>query len=69
MLQAIQQLDRAMYIKELFDPIQTHAVYRVDSDLVNQVKYILKVAGATRFRIVKVRNSNLRIVCFKKAKK
>jgi len=63
---AIESFHSRMYVKELFDPIQTHAVYGVTRDTVPQVKLFLKQScGATRFRVVKTRASDLVIVCFK----
>lgn len=64
-IQAMRFMSRNYIIRELFDPIQTHAVYNVNKDDVIHVKAKLKELSATRFRIVKVSNSNLRIVCFK----
>ena len=54
-------------VQELFDPVQTHGVYGVPDYGVNSVVAEAKERyGATCFRIVKVTNSNLRIVCFKR---
>lgn len=55
------------YVKELFDPVQTHGVYGVPDYSVESVtKQVKEMYGATCLRIVKVTNSNLRIVCFKR---
>lgn len=53
------------YIQELFDPIQTHAVYNVPKEEVDTVKKILYQNGATRLRVVRANSKDLRIVCFK----
>lgn len=57
-----------MDIRELFDPVQTHAVYGVYKQDVPEVKRLLKEKGATRFRIVKNRITGMCIVCFKEKK-
>jgi len=63
--QAVSRIDTSMYIKELFDPVQTHAVYGVNVAIADEVKFALKQAGATRFRIVNANMKGLKIVCFK----
>ena len=68
--QALATINSRMYVKELFDPIQTHAVYAVNEEDVDEVKALLKEQfKATRFRIVNPRISGMRIVCFKINKK
>ncbi len=62
---AVSRIDTSMYIKELFDPVQTHAVYGVNVALVDEVKFALKQAGANRFRVCKAGIKGLKIVCFK----
>ena len=52
-------------VRELFDPVQTHAAYKVPVDAVPEVKSVLKEIGANRFRIVKTGIKGLVIVCFK----
>ena len=52
-------------VKELFDPVQTHAAYSVPAETVNELKLTLKTFGATRFRVVKSGIKGLKIVCFK----
>lgn len=52
-------------IRELFDPIQTHAAYGVPTEQVTIVKQTLKAKGATRFRVVKSGIVGQVIVCFK----
>jgi hypothetical protein len=47
----------------LFDPVQTHAVYQVHPDELDDVKSVLKENGATYFRILTAMNGN-KIVCF-----
>lgn len=57
-------LYRGAYILPLFDPIQTHAVYGItDADIANLKKQLITL-GAKRFRTVKIRKSDLRILCF-----
>jgi len=51
-------------IQTLFDPVQTHAVYNVPAERVDEVKQFLKTAGAIQFRLVKNKNRNVAI-CFK----
>lgn len=67
---SIERLSRnlkpSQYIRTLFDPVQTHAVYNVTLDEVDAVKNELKAVKATRFRIVKTQLiENNCIVCFK----
>lgn len=56
---------RGSYIQSLFDPVQTHALYGIWKDDLEEAKKILKKNGATRFRVVKVRKSDRIILCFK----
>ena len=51
-------------VQELFDPVQTHAVYGVPHNQADEVKQRLKELGAVRFRMVKNRYG-FTIVCFK----
>lgn len=51
-------------VQELFDPVQTHAVYGVPHEQADEVKQRLKQLGAVRFRMVKNRYG-FTIVCFK----
>ena len=60
----LQSISRRHYIKELFDPVQTHAVYGVMAEDLQAVKDTLAEAGAKRLRVVKV-DKFLRIVCYK----
>lgn len=54
------------YIQELFDPVQTHAIYGVSKSRMNEAKDMLKKHGAKRFRIVNPRAAkDLVIICFK----
>lgn len=66
LLQVANNIGNGTYVKELFDPVQTHAVCGVNINDVDHVKAILKEAGAVRFRVVK--NGNFAIVCFKAKK-
>ena len=54
------------YVQELFDPVQTHAVYGTNDDKeeITSVISKLKSIGATRFRVVK-NDYGKAIVCFK----
>lgn len=64
--QAINAISNTHSIRELFDPVQTHAVYNVSETHLDSVKATLKAtAKATRFRIVKTQIKGLVIVCFK----
>ena len=65
---AISNMSSSFYIKELFDPIQTHAVCGVHKDQVAEVKETLKAYGANRFRVVSTHIKDLKIVCFKQKK-
>lgn len=58
-------LGRDQYIQNLFDPIQTHAVYGVYADQVPALKQRLKDLGCNRFRVVSSSGKGLKIVCFK----
>lgn len=52
--------------QKLFDPVQTHAVYRLTDETLPAVKEELKQKGATRFRVVKCHKpSPWRILCYK----
>ena len=55
-------------IEPLFDPVQTHAVYSVNTQEVIEVKAILKKHKATRIRIVQPFMKGIKIVCFKAPK-
>ena len=63
------------YFQTLFDPVQTHGLYGLTDDNLDQAKEWLKEQGATRFRTVKCRSminrkgNGYRILCFKWAKK
>ena len=51
---------------ELFDPVQTHAAYGVNTADVPTLKSLLKEEySATRFRVVKTSITNVNVVCFK----
>lgn len=63
--EAVSRIDSAMYIKDLFDPIQTHAVYGVNVNLLNEVKAAIKYAGGNRFRVISSGIKDIKIVCFK----
>jgi hypothetical protein len=53
-------------VEELFDPIQTHAVYGVPYAQVPTIKAALKEKlGATRFRTVQPMMKGEKIICFK----
>jgi hypothetical protein len=53
-------------VRELFDPVQTHAAYRVPSDQIDHLQQHLKSEhNATRFRRVKTMISGIEILCFK----
>lgn len=53
-------------VRELFDPVQTHAAYKVEDEQIDSLKSSLKEQlGATRFRVVKSGIKGLSIVCFK----
>lgn len=55
-------------LQELFDPVQTHALYGVPVEQVDDVKDELrKKFGATRFRLVTAYNKS-KIICFKTKK-
>jgi hypothetical protein len=53
-------------IRELFDPVQTHAAYKVPAEHVDSLKASMRTKlKATHFRIVKTQIKGLVIVCFK----
>lgn len=52
-------------VRELFDPIQTHAAYGVPVERVDLVKERLRELGAVRFRVVRTGIIGQKIVCFK----
>ena len=53
-------------VRELFDPVQTHAAYQVPTEQIDQLKTELKSNhGATRFRRVKTGIKGIEILCFK----
>lgn len=52
-------------VQELFDPVQTHALYGVPTGSVEQVKQELREKlNAKRFRVVTAHN-NSKVICFK----
>ena len=54
------------YVKELFDPVQTHGVYNVPIEDVEKIKQQLRQCNATRFRVVKLKTIvGICIICFK----
>jgi hypothetical protein len=56
---------RGSYIKPLFDPVQTHGLYGIFEDDLVKAEDILKKNGCNRFRVVKCRDSDFVILCFK----
>ena len=52
------------HVRSLFDTHQTHAVYGICEDQVPFLKCCLKSMGAIRFRVVKIKRSDIRILCF-----
>jgi hypothetical protein len=53
-------------VRELFDPVQTHAAYKVYDYDVNRLKaHLREEHKATRFRVVKSQMKGWVIVCFK----
>lgn len=50
-------------VKEIYDPIQTHAIYNVPVGMLNDLKAKLKTVGARKFRKVKSAG-DLVILCF-----
>jgi hypothetical protein len=59
----ITNFSRNSYFRDLFDPVQTHAIYSFHPDYLDRIKEVLKSFGANRFRLVK--NGNCPILCFK----
>ena len=57
-------LHSGSYIQQLFDPVQTHAVYGITESDIPNLKHRLTILGAKRFRNVKCVNSDFRILCF-----
>ena len=58
------------YFQTLFDPVQTHGLYGLTENNLQEAKDMLKSLGAKRFRVVKCRNlinkdNGHRILCFK----
>ena len=51
-------------VRELFDPVQTHAAYNISPERLDEVKERLKELGAVRFRKVKNGLGNVNL-CFK----
>lgn len=53
------------YIHTLFDPQQTHAMYKLNSNTLEDAKTYLKSIGAKKFRTVTAdKKSDLKILCF-----
>lgn len=52
------------YQQELFDYVQSHAVYGLTEYDVDAVKKELKSKGATRFRVVGKVKNGIRILCY-----
>lgn len=54
------------YVQSVYDPVQTHALYGVPTDKVDDWKARLKQnKGITRFRIVRANCKAWSIICFK----
>jgi hypothetical protein len=56
---------RGYEVRELSDPVQTHAVYGVPWEQVPTIKAGLRKIGATNFRTVQPIIKGSKIVCFK----
>jgi len=55
-----------VYIQEIFDTVQSHAVYGIDSkDTLSQMKHKLKLSNCSKFRTIKLKNGCGFILCFK----
>ena len=52
-IKAHTHLPRGAYIQSIFDPVQSHAVYGIHEENLNEVKEILKLCGANKFRTIK----------------
>lgn len=50
-------------VKEIYDPIQTHAIYNIPVSMLDDLKAKLKIIGARKFRKVKS-TGDLVILCF-----
>ncbi|MCH9735921.1 MAG: hypothetical protein K0U78_15435 [Actinomycetia bacterium] len=62
----IQRIMHSLEIREISDPIQTHAVYNVSSDDLDELKKRLRESiKAIRFRVVKTYVDGVVILCFK----
>ncbi len=49
---------------QLYDPVQTHAIYGVTKDTKSYWKLTLKSIGAKKFREVKANSKHFVILCF-----
>jgi hypothetical protein len=58
----IKKYCRDAYMRHLFDPVQTHAVYGLSPLDLPLIKYLLKQLGAKQFRTLK--NKGYPILCF-----
>lgn len=60
-----KSIDSNFYVKYVFDPVQTHALYGVINSPSNikSIKNQLKEIGATHLRVVK--NKEYVTICFK----
>lgn len=56
--------ERNTYYQDLFDPVQSHALYGISKKEVPEYKAKLTALGATRFRTV-TSNGGGAILCFK----
>lgn len=68
MVQEILNRHSGTYLRELFDPVQTHAIYGLADSFFPSVRMELKAVGITRFRVVKPRKGTYQkvsILCFK----
>jgi hypothetical protein len=54
--------DSGVYWQDVYDYVQSHAIYGISKDRVDDYKNKLKKLGATKFRVVK--NSGNPILCF-----
>jgi hypothetical protein len=54
--------DSGIYWQDIYDYVQSHAIYGIPKDKVDDYKNKLKKLGVTKFRVVK--NSGNPILCF-----
>lgn len=60
--------DSSKYFQQLYDTVQSHALYGIGKDEVESHKEQLKKLGANKFRVVTATSKYFKILCFNATK-